>query len=122
MSLVLLLIVFCFHESIAGNFFSRAFRRSDSQQEETHVILPKVQPHPDTHYLLMFVGDNHPGCMEMEPQVRRLENDLKTKVKRLNVMSGRRYHKLFETVGGNESPDLPFFYNRRTGQLDGFCI
>jgi hypothetical protein len=52
----------------------------------------------------------------MEPVVRRLEVDLGTKVRRININRKQEYVKLYECVGGNECGSVPFFYNRRTAQ------
>jgi hypothetical protein len=79
-------------------------------------LLPQLQPHDDTCYLLEFISDESDHCSQMEPVVRRLEHDLRTKVRRINISRKHEYVKLYECVGGNECGSVPFFYNRRTAQ------
>jgi hypothetical protein len=52
----------------------------------------------------------------MEPVVERLEKDLNTKVRRINISRRQEFVKLYDCVGGNECGSVPFFYNRRTAQ------
>ena len=79
-------------------------------------LLPKVAPHPDTCYLLTFVSDNNDMCDQMEPVVERLEEDLDTSVRRINIYRRREFMTLLDSIGFNEGGQLPFYYNRRTGQ------
>lgn len=74
-------------------------------------MLPQLIPHSDPCYLIEFVGDDEVSS-QMEPLVKRLEDDLSTNVRRLNIKN-TEYQQMYETVGGS---DLPFFYNRRTAQ------
>lgn len=52
----------------------------------------------------------------MEPLVKQLEQELGTKVRRVNIGKRQDFAALFDLVGGNEGGNLPFFYNRRTAQ------
>lgn len=52
----------------------------------------------------------------MEPVLQRLEKDLDTKIRRINIMRRKEFGSLLEVVGFDECGTLPFYYNRRTGQ------
>ena len=80
------------------------------------LLKPKLVPHNDDVYLLEFHTENNDHCEQMEPVVQRLEDDLKTKVKRINVFHRKEYMYLLESIGFDEGGQLPFYYNRRTGQ------
>lgn len=84
--------------------------------EEPRTLLPQLTPHPDDCYLLEFVTDDNDHCIQMEPVVQRLEKDLSTKVRRINIGRRADLTMLFDTVGGNECGNVPYFYNRRTAQ------
>lgn len=75
-------------------------------------MLPHLTPHSDPCYLIEFVGDDDISS-QMEPLVKRLEDDLCTSIRRLNIMHSSEYQQMFEYLNGSE---LPFFYNRRTAQ------
>lgn len=79
-------------------------------------LLPKVVPHDDKCYLLEFHSDNNDLCEQMKPVLQRLEEDLDTTVRRINVFRRREFMTLLESIGFNECGNLPFYYNRRTGQ------
>lgn len=100
-----------------SSFGLKLFNKFWSNQVENKekLLLPKVQPHPDNVYLLEFVVDSL-DCATMKPIVKRLENDLQVKVRRLNINKNPAYMKLFEIVGGHEGGNVPFFYNRRTAR------
>lgn len=66
----------------------------------------------DSHLLEFFIDT--PDCRIMEPIVNRLEDDIKTEVKRINIHKCAANMKLFEAVGGMECGTVPFFYNRQT--------
>ena len=83
---------------------------------EDRVLLPKVAPHEDKCYLIEFVSDGSDHCEQMKPVVERLEKDLRTTVRVVNINRRSEFAELFECVGGNECGSLPFFYNRRTAQ------
>ena len=53
---------------------------------------------------------------QMEPVLQRLEDDLDTTVRRINVFRRREFMTLLESIGFNECGNMPFYYNRRTGQ------
>ena len=80
------------------------------------LLKPKLVPHPDDVYLLEFHTDNNDHCEQMEPVVQRLEDDLQTKVKRINIFHRKEFMYLLESIGFDEGGQLPFYYNRRTGQ------
>ena len=52
----------------------------------------------------------------MEPVLERLERDLQTKVRRINVSRRREFYGLLEAMGHDECGTLPFYYNRKTAQ------
>jgi len=66
--------------------------------------------------LLEFHSDNCDFCDQMEPVLQRLEKDLDTKIRRINIMRRKEFGSLLEVVGFDECGTLPFYYNRRTGQ------
>lgn len=78
--------------------------------------LPKLLPHPDTCYLLEFHHDNCDHAEQMEPVLQRLEEDLDTKVRRININRRKEFFSLLSSVGHDECGSFPFYYNRRTGQ------
>jgi hypothetical protein len=94
----------------------RAATSDDGNEGRPRKLLPKVPPHPDTCYLLTFVSDNNDMCNQMEPVVERLEEDLDTTVRRINIYRRREFMTLLDSIGFNEGGQLPFYYNRRTGQ------
>ena len=53
---------------------------------------------------------------QMEPVLQRLEDDLDTSIRRINVFRRREFMTLLESIGFNECGNMPFYYNRRTGQ------
>jgi hypothetical protein len=79
-------------------------------------FLSKVLPHEDDCYLLEFHSDNCDNCDQMEPVLKRLEDDLDTKIRRINIFRRREFMGLLEAIGFDECGGLPFYYNRRTGQ------
>lgn len=86
------------------------------KQEARRFILPQLQPHEDDSYLIEFHSDNCDHCEQMEPVLQRLERDLNTKVRRINIFRRREFYGLLEVMGHDECGGLPFYYNRRTGQ------
>jgi len=91
-------------------------RPSTSIQQKLHRLLPKVLPHEDKSYLVEFHSDNCDHCEQMEPVLQRLERDLQTKVRRINIFRRREFYGVLEAMGHDECGGLPFYYNRRTGQ------
>lgn len=79
-------------------------------------ILPKLLPHKDKCYLMEFHHDDCDHAEQMEPVVRRLEEDLDTDVRRINISRRREFQALLHAVGHDECGSFPFYYNRRTGQ------
>lgn len=87
-----------------------------STATSTRQLKPQPPPHPDQSFIIEFVGDGVEGCKQMEPLVKQLEQELGTKVRRVNIGRRQDFAALFDLVGGNEGGNLPFFYNRRTAQ------
>jgi len=105
------------HSYILGALCIGFFKGSKSSREEQQrTLLPKLLPHPDTSYLIEFVSDSSDHCAQMEPVIKRLEKDLQTRVRRINISKRSDFMSLFECVGGTECGTVPFFYNRRTAQ------
>jgi hypothetical protein len=52
----------------------------------------------------------------MDPVLDRLEADLCTKVRRINISKRADFMALYEAVGGTETNNIPYYYNRRTAQ------
>jgi hypothetical protein len=105
------------------NYFEKGDCRSSSiVNPEVHgtrkrnELKPTLQPHPDASYLIEFTSDNCDICEQMIPVVKRLEDDLGTKVRRINVFRRKEFITLLEAVGFDEGGNFPFYYNRRTGQ------
>lgn len=109
--------------------------KQSSRQKEK--MKPQLVKHPDDIYLLEFISDHNDHCEQMEPVkhynqfitfnpailhydrtqvVQRLEADLKTKVRRINIFRRKEFMSLLESIGFDEGGQLPFYYNRRTGQ------
>jgi len=79
-------------------------------------LKPILLPHPDTAYLIEFVSDNCDLCDQMRPVIERLEEDLGTKVRRINIQRRSEFIGLLEAIGFDEGGNFPFYFNRRTGQ------
>jgi len=71
-----------------------------------------------TSYLMEFHSDStgSDASSQMEPVLQRLEDDLDTNIRRINVFRRREFMTLLESIGFNECGNMPFYYNRRTGQ------
>ena len=87
-----------------------------SSQSSSSRFLAKLLPHNDDCFLIEFHSDNNDHSKQMEPVVQRLEEDLRTKVRRVNVSRRREFYGLMEAMGHDECGALPFYYNRRTAQ------
>ena len=87
-----------------------------NDEEGVPPFLPKQLPLNDESYLLEFHTDNLEHAAQMEPVLKRLERELKTKVRRLNIYRKRDLYTVLEQIGHDECGQLPFYYNRRTGQ------
>jgi hypothetical protein len=79
-------------------------------------FLAKLLPNNDDCYLIEFHSDNNDHSNQMEPVLQRLEEDLQTKVRRVNINRRREFYGLMEAMGHDECGSLPFYYNRRTAQ------
>ena len=82
-------------------------------------LKPLTQTSPfNTSYLMEFHSDTtgSDASSQMEPVLQRLEDDLDTTVRRINVFRRREFMTLLESIGFNECGNMPFYYNRRTGQ------
>lgn len=92
-------------------------RSSPSRSKNIDSLLfPKLLPHPDTCYLLEFHHDGCDHAEQMEPVLKRLEDDLDTSVRRINISRRKEFFTLLSAVGHDECGSFPFYYNRRTGQ------
>jgi len=85
-------------------------------EERPLAFLPKLSPHSDDCYLLEFHSDQTEYKDEMEPVLKRVEDDLDTKIRRINIFRRREFMGVLEQIGHDECGQLPFYYNRRTGQ------
>jgi hypothetical protein len=109
MQVLLVLAIFQFNLEANAN-------RNEHIQQDSRKLLPQLPPHPDTSFIIEFVADGVDQCKEMDQVVKRLEDDLKIKVRKISIGRRQDFLRLFDLVGGNEGGNLPFFYNRRTGQ------
>lgn len=103
-----------------GGFFGKgnAIKTSNTDYDDSSSkpLLPKPAPHEDSSYLLEFHTDNNDMVTQMEPVLQRLEEDLDTKVRRINIFRRKEFMGLLEAIGFDECGSIPFYYNRRTGQ------
>lgn len=123
---ILLCVLLCIAHIVSENLFSRLLKRTNSVKAFNRgsegpstfprSLLPQLPPHKDTCYLLEFISDGSDHCAQMEPVVQRLEKDLRTKVRKINISRKHEFLKLYDCVGGSECGTVPFFYNRRTAQ------
>ena len=77
-------------------------RGSSDRENRVGTLLPKLLPHEDTSYLLEFHSDNCDHCEQMEPVLKRLEADLGTKIRRINIFRRREFYGLIEAMGHDE--------------------
>lgn len=84
--------------------------------EKQRCMLPALPPHEDKCYIVEFVSDRSEPCKQMTPIVHKIQKELKVKVRTINISKNPSFLQLYECVGGNECGNLPFYYNRRTGQ------
>jgi hypothetical protein len=106
-------------KNIADDDINSNAKNKDSsapQKVEKISLQPKLLPHDDTSYLLEFHSDTCENCAQMEPVLKRLENDIGTKIRRINIFRRNEFMTLLESIGHDECGGLPFYYNRRTGQ------
>lgn len=86
------------------------------EKHSGRLLLPKLLPNEDSCYLITMVIDDNSDCEQMEPVIERLEEDLGTTVRRINVSRRREFMAALEVMGHDECGRFPFYYNRRTGQ------
>ena len=79
-------------------------------------FLPRLFPHSDKSYLVEFHSDGAEHRDDMEPVLRRIENECNTKIRRINIFRRREFMGILEKIGHDECGGLPFYWNRRTGQ------
>lgn len=124
-SILLLLIAFIDILSVARSSFatvpilSNIFSKktsNDNPKAKKQSYLPKLTPHEDNCYLMEFHHDDCDHANQMEPVLKRLEEDLDTKVRRINVSRRKEFFQLLNACGHDECGQFPFYYNRRTGQ------
>ena len=99
---------------ILSNIFSKKTSNDDKGKKQS--FLPKLIPHEDNCYLMEFHHDDCDHANQMEPVLKRLEDDLDTKVRRINVSRIKEFFQLLNACGHDECGQFPFYYNRRTGQ------
>ena len=99
---------------ILSNIFGK--KTSCNSDENKKPFLPKLLPHEDNSYLMEFHHDGCDHAEQMEPVLQRLEEDLDTKIRRINVSRRKEFFQLLHAVGHDECGSFPFYYNRRTGQ------
>ena len=118
-STLLLVFVATFLSVANGGLFgskSKSFQSDTREYKDERMLLPKPTPHEDNCYLLEFHTDNNDLVDQMEPVLERLEEDLGTKVRRINIFRRKEFMGLLEAIGFDECGSIPFYYNRRTGQ------
>ena len=90
--------------------------KGNSQNDERKLV-PKLLPHhEDECYIVEFHSDTSENTEMMEPVLKRLEEDIDTKVRRINISRRKDLYSILESMGHDECGTLPFYYNRRTGQ------
>jgi len=100
-----------------GNPFSFGKGNSSNSKSKERKLLPKLPPHHDDEsYIVEFHSDNSENSELMEPVVKRLEDDVDTKVRKINISRRKDLYSILESVGHDECGTLPFYFNRRTGQ------
>jgi len=92
------------------------FGRRKSEKNTPRKLIPKLIGNEDSCYLLEMVSDDCENCEFMEPIVERLEEDLQTEVRRINISRRREFLAALNVMGHSECGTFPFYYNRRTGQ------
>jgi hypothetical protein len=98
----------------SAGIFSRLNIFRKALKERT--LLPTLAPHEDTSYIIEFVTDSSDTVDQMDAVVERLERDCNLKVRKVNINRKAEYYTAFECTGGSECGNVPFFWNRRTGQ------
>ena len=91
--------------------------RKYSSSSEAPRFLAKLFANKDDCFLIEFHSDNSDHARQMEPVLERLEEDLQTKVRRINVSRRREFYGLLEAMGHDECGTLPFYYNEKLLKL-----
>lgn len=66
--------------------------------------------------LIEFYGKECVHCKKMEPLVKRLEEELGIKIKKLEVWHNEKNAKLMEELDKGRCGGVPFFINLKTGK------
>ena len=66
--------------------------------------------------LLDFYGTECPHCIEMEPLIERLEEELGVKVTKIEVWHNEANAKRLQETDKDRCGGVPFFYNKKTGK------
>ena len=64
--------------------------------------------------LLEFFGTECPHCKDMDPLIKRLEKELKVRVRRLEVWHNEANRKKMEDLDRGKCGGVPFFFNEET--------
>jgi thiol-disulfide isomerase/thioredoxin len=101
--LITLILFICINLVIARLDKSPKVNNPDSSGLKSKSrLFPKLIPHKDKTFLLEFHTDNNDNCEQMEPVLKRLEEDLNTKVKRINIQRRKEFIALLEAIGFDE--------------------
>ncbi|MBI4447387.1 hypothetical protein HY643_00250 [Candidatus Woesearchaeota archaeon] len=71
----------------------------------------------DDEYLLDFYGEECVHCKEMDPVVKKLEKELKLKLKKLEVWHNEKNSALLREYDQGRCGGVPFFYNKKSGKF-----
>lgn len=69
--------------------------------------------------LIMFYGTECVHCHLMDPLVKKLEQELKVKVEKLEVWHNDTNARLMQEMDNGKCGGVPFFFNKKTG--DWIC-
>jgi len=89
------------------------------QAEKQPEIVQKALPRREEYYLLEFYGAECVSCAAMEPIVKRLEQELFVKFKKIEVWHSHANAHLMMYYAKGECKAVPFFYNKKSGK--GLC-
>jgi hypothetical protein len=103
------------NSKILPSWLHSRLNKAESQVENLK-LTPQLPPHSDTSYLIEFHSDQVENAGYMEPILQRLERELGTRIRRVNIMRKREYMNVLETIGHDECGTFPFYFNRKTGQ------
>lgn len=101
---VFLFLISFISVSLGGFFGNNKAKASQKENNEKNRrrLLPVPPPHKDSCYLLEFHTDNSDVSNQMEPVVRRLEDDLQTTVRRINIFTRKDTMSLLDSIGFDE--------------------